>query len=46
MKILILHELMHVGIIKDGNEESYFVRPHDIEDFRDIIVQYGLDWDS
>ena len=46
MKILILHELMHVGVLKDGNEESYFIRPHDIEDFRDIIDRYGLDWDS
>ena len=46
LRILILHELMHVGIAKDGNEETYFIRPHDIEDFRDIIERYGLDWDS
>lgn len=45
MKILLLHELLHVGIkFTDGGEESYFVRPHDIEDFRHIIDKYGLDW--
>ena len=46
MRILILHELMHVGVLKDGNEENYFIRPHDIEDFRTIIEKYGLDWDG
>ena len=44
--ILIFHELLHVGIEKDGNEESYFVRPHDIEDFRTILERYGLNWDD
>lgn len=46
MRILILHELMHVGVLKDGNEETYFIRPHDIEDFRDIIDRYGLEWNE
>lgn len=46
MKILILHELLHVGIkFADNGDESYFIRPHDIEDFRQIIDKYGLDWD-
>jgi hypothetical protein len=44
LRILILHELMHVGIEKDGNEEKYYVRPHDIEDFELILSRYGLDW--
>lgn len=44
IRILLLHELMHVGIEKDGNEEIYFVRPHDIEDFRAIIERFGMDW--
>ena len=44
LRILILHELLHVGIELDGNEEKYFVRPHDIEDFRSIIRRYGKDW--
>lgn len=46
MKILILHELLHVGIkFTDNGDESYFIKPHDIEDFRQIIDKYGLDWD-
>lgn len=45
LKILLLHELLHVGIEenKDG-EEVYSTIPHDIEDFRLIIDRYGLDW--
>lgn len=44
MRILILHELMHVGITIDGNEETYSIVPHDYEDFRMIIERYGIDW--
>lgn len=44
MEILIFHELLHVGIELDGNEEKYRVIPHDVEEFRTIITQYGLDW--
>lgn len=45
MRILMLHELLHVGIeIQDDGSEKYSVRPHDIEDFRTIIDRYGLDW--
>lgn len=44
MRILIFHELLHVAITKDGNEESYSVNPHDIEDFNEIIDRFGLDW--
>ena len=35
------HELLHIGVKPDG---SLYVEPHDIEDFREIIEQYGLDW--
>lgn len=46
IKILLLHELLHVGIDWDKNgEEKYTVRPHDIEEFRTIIDRYGLDWE-
>ena len=38
---VVFHELLHVGIAKDGNEESYFIVPHDVEDFRECI-----DWGS
>lgn len=44
IRILLLHELLHVGIDRDGNEESYSVKPHDVEDFREVIERYGLDW--
>lgn len=44
LRILLLHELMHVGIKEDGNEETYYVVPHDVEDFRVIIDKYGMDW--
>ena len=46
LEILILHELLHVGIEKDGNEETYYIRPHDVEDFREIIDRYGMDWND
>jgi len=44
IRILLFHELLHVGIDLDGNEEQYYIVPHDIEDFRKIINEYGLDW--
>lgn len=44
IRILILHELLHVGIERDGNEETYRIIPHDIEDFREIINRYGIGW--
>jgi len=40
LRILIFHELLHVGI----GEDSYYVRPHDLEDFKLIIDLYGTDW--
>ena len=45
IRIVILHELLHVGIRidKDG-EEDYYVVPHDVEDFRLLIERYGIDW--
>lgn len=46
MEILLQHELRHVGIDTEGNEDSFYVVPHDIEDFREIIDQYGLDWNK
>lgn len=45
LKILLFHELLHVGIeeTEDG-EESYSVKPHDLEDFKLIIDKFGTDW--
>ena len=46
IRILIFHELLHVGIdFKDDGAEAYSVRPHDIEEFRTIIDRYGIDWE-
>ena len=45
IRIVILHELLHVGIrLNNEGEEEYYVKPHDIEDFRLLIDRYGLDW--
>ena len=44
LKALLFHELLHVGIHTDGNEEVYSIVPHDVEDFRIIIDRFGIDW--
>lgn len=41
MEILLHHELSHIGIDEEGEP---FIVPHDVEEFRDIIASYGLDW--
>ena len=46
LRILLLHELLHIGIEQDGGEEVYRIVPHDFEDFRTIIDRYGLSWDE
>lgn len=42
MKILIWHELEHIGI--DPKNGEYYVKPHDVEEFDDIINAHGLHW--
>ncbi len=46
IKILLYHELLHVGIELDSNtgDETYSVRPHDLEDFKLIITLFGTEW--
>ena len=44
IRILLFHELLHVGIELDGNEEKYSVKPHDLEDFKLIIDRFGTEW--
>lgn len=45
MRILLFHELLHVGIdFRDDGTEDYSIRPHDLEDFKLIIDRYGTDW--
>lgn len=46
IRILILHELLHVGIRMDGNEEQYYIVPHDVEEFSEILERYGWEWAS
>lgn len=45
IKILLFHELLHVGIefAADGSE-LYSVKGHDLEDFKLIIDRFGTDW--
>lgn len=44
IRILLLHELLHVGVDADGGEESYFIVPHDIEEFSEIVDRHGSGW--
>lgn len=46
IETLIRHELHHVGIRKDSGGEHYYIRPHDLEDFRIIVEECGVDWDK
>ena len=41
LEILIFHELLHVGLTPDG---KFYVRPHDLEDFKVIVDRYGPRW--
>lgn len=40
MKILLEHELMHIGV----DENRLYIVPHDAEEFTEIIRKYGIDW--
>jgi len=49
IRALIHHELLHVGVDYDEtllgrSNERYFIRPHDIADFKEILRKYGVDW--
>lgn len=45
LKILLFHELLHVGIKYDQDgEEKYYIKPHDYEDFKVITDRYGTEW--
>jgi hypothetical protein len=39
-KILMLHELRHIGI----GERGFRLENHDIEDFTNILTRFGIDW--
>lgn len=45
IKILLFHELLHVGIeFNADGSETYSIKGHDLEDFKLIIDRYGTDW--
>lgn len=45
MKILLYHELLHVGVDeKDDGSLKFYIVPHDIEDFAAVIDRYGEEW--
>jgi hypothetical protein len=41
-QVLMLHELKHIGVGPRGLK----IIQHDVEDFKDILSKYGLNWDS
>lgn len=44
IETLIRHELHHVGIKYSNDGLKYYIEPHDIEEFWEIINDVGLDW--
>lgn len=47
MRILLFHELLHVGIeFTEDGQEKYSIKPHDYEDFKEIIDRYGTEWNE
>ena len=44
MDILLEHELRHIGIDFSDDEPTFFIYPHDIEEFAAIMEKYGLNW--
>lgn len=45
VKVLLFHELLHVGIDRDKDGgEVYSIRKHDLSDFRVIVEKYGPNW--
>jgi len=44
IRILLFHELLHVGIDFRDGEEKYSIIPHDLEDFKYIIDRFGTSW--
>ena len=44
MRILIEHELRHMGYDLEGNEPTPYIVPHDYEEFKQIMDKYGINW--
>ena len=46
-KVLMYHELRHIGIKESENGDlSFYIVQHTIQDFREIVEKYGLDWQT
>lgn len=45
METLIRHELHHIGVDYTDSGIEFYVRPHDVEEFWEIIRECGLDWE-
>lgn len=41
---LLKHELMHCGLKYSDDSVSYYVVPHDVEDFKALIEEYGINF--
>lgn len=48
LRILIMHELMHIGIKEDSEtgQVKFHVVKHDLEDFHYIVNRFGADWNA
>jgi len=46
MRLLVLHELMHIHVGYNEKKASYVfkINDHDVKDFHYIISKYGIDW--
>lgn len=44
LETLIRHELHHVGVEMTNTGYRYFIVPHDIEEFYEILKDCGHDW--
>ncbi|MBR6271385.1 MAG: DUF3850 domain-containing protein [Lachnospiraceae bacterium] len=43
-KYQITYILWNVGVRKDCGNESYYIIPHDLEEFSGLAAEYGIDW--
>lgn len=44
LRMLMEHEMLHIGYDPEYDPPKYFVRPHDYDDFKQITDKYGTDW--
>ncbi len=44
LRILMEHELLHIGYDESVDPPKYTIKNHDYEDFKQIIDKYGTEW--